>query len=178
MKTHLFSLAILFLVAFSLSSCKQNRTQEEPSQTLQNEPQKNIIHSMPQYDFADTVHVGSHTYRYSIHREVDKSLPVVADDMGERYHDNVYQLTITRSGTQIFSQRYTKSVFADRLSRDFRKYGILDGFRFRKAENGLLYFSVCVSYPESDMSAPFVLAVAPDGSSSIHVDESLDGEDE
>lgn len=178
MKTYTFTLAVFFLTAFAFTSCKQKPSQEEPSTTSQAVPQENTIRSMPPYDFSDTVHVGSHTYKFSIQRKADKDLPVVTDDMGDRYYDNVYQLSVSRDGTPYFSQSYTKSTFADRLSRDFRKYGMLDGFRFRKAEDGLLYFSVCVSYPESDMSAPFILTVAADGSSSIQVDESLDGEED
>ena len=37
------------------------------------------------------------------------------------------------------------------------KNGILDGFRFNRVDNGKLVFSLCVSYPDSDLSAPFLL---------------------
>lgn len=178
MKTKAFSLTALFLAALISASCKHSQTQEETNLSSQAETHDNIIRSMPLYDYVDTVQVGSHSYLYSIHREADKNLPVVSDDMGDRYYDNTYHLSVSRDGKQFFSQTYTKSAFADRLSRDFRKYGILDGFRFRKVEEGLLYFSVCVSFPESDMSAPFVLVISSDGSSSIQVDESLDGEED
>lgn len=178
MKTDALSLVILFVAASFLFSCKPKQAPEEPMQALQETPTKNVIRSIPSYEFSDTVKVGSHTYRYSIQREADKDLPIVTDDMGDRYYDNVYQLSISRDGTSYFSQRFTKNNFSDHLNRDFRKYAILDGFRFNRAEDGLLYFSVCVSYPESDMIAPFILTVASDGSSSIQKDDSLDGEDE
>ena len=54
------------------------------------------------------------------------------------------------------------------------KNGILDGFRFNRVDNGKLVFSLCVSYPDSDLSAPFLLTIGPDGSSTIVEDEFMD----
>ena len=58
----------------------------------------------------------------------------------------------------------------------FKKYGIIDGMRFNRAEEGKLYFNTCVSYPESDMSRPFILNIGPDGSYMILPDDDLDEE--
>ena len=58
----------------------------------------------------------------------------------------------------------------------FKKYGIIDGIRFNRAEEGKPYFNPCVSYPESDLSSPFLLTIGPDGSSTITKDEYMDVE--
>lgn len=132
------------------------------------------LHRSPTYDYTDSLSVGSRRWRYSIHREACDSLNVVTDEEGNRYVDNFYQLTVTKDGRPFFAQRFTKESFASRLTADFRKYGILDGCRFSRYEDGKLFFSLCVSYPESDMSSPFILAIGPDGSHTIEADNMLD----
>ena len=42
--------------------------------------------------------------------------------------------------------------------------------------DGKLVFSLCVSYPESDLSSPFLLTIGPDGSATITKDEFMDVE--
>ena len=132
------------------------------------------LHRTPPYDYKDSLSVGSHRWVYSIHREPCDSLKVVTDEEGERYVDNFYQLTVVKDGRPFFAQRFTKESFASRLSADFRKNGILDGCRYKDYDDGKLYFSLCVSYPESDMSSPFILAIGPDGSYTIEADDMLD----
>jgi hypothetical protein len=56
------------------------------------------------------------------------------------------------------------------------KNGILDGFRFFRVDDGKLVFSLCVSYPDSDLSSPFLLTIGPDGSATITKDELMDVE--
>ena len=46
------------------------------------------------------------------------------------------------------------------------------------AQEGKLTFGVCVSFPESDMSEPFVLTVGPDGSFTLEPDNAPDIEEE
>ncbi|MCR4921174.1 MAG: DUF4738 domain-containing protein [Bacteroidaceae bacterium] len=132
------------------------------------------LHRTPAYDYTDSLAVGTHRWVYSIHREPCDSLKVITDEEGERYVDNFYQLTIVKDGQPFFAKRFTKESFASLLSADFRKNGILDGCRYSRYEDGKLYFSLCVSYPESDMSSPFILAVGPDGSHTIEADDLLD----
>mgnify|MGYP002512485974 FL=1 len=62
------------------------------------------------------------------------------------------------------------------LDKDFFKNSILDGCRFMKIHEGMVSFSMAVSYPESDMSRPFILNIGPDGSYMILPDDDLDEE--
>ena len=137
------------------------------------------IRSLQVYDHKDTAKMGSHTFICSIHRAPDDSLAMVQDDLGDLYKDNFYQLKITKDGAPFFSHRYTKKDVTHLLNKSFIKYGILDGFRFVRAEGGNLYFGMCVSYPESDMFTPFMLTVDSAGGYTIQVDESpLEAEEE
>ena len=60
------------------------------------------------------------------------------------------------------------------LDEDFLKQSILDGCRFMQVHEGMVSFSLAVSYPESDMSRPFILNIGPDGSYMIVKDDSLE----
>ena len=53
----------------------------------------------------------------------------------------------------------------------------MDGLRFNHAEEGKLYFNTCVSFPDSDMTCPFILTIGPDGSFTLAPDPTF-GEEE
>ena len=173
-------LLILLLAATLLTAC--GRDGRKDVQILQTQTAAPTLHRMSDYHVTDTLRVGSRVYLATLHREAKDSLGIVEDENGERYVDNFYRLTILRDEATFFDRRFTKKDFASLLNADFRRNGILDGFRFRNSQDGKLFFSVCVSYPESDMTTPFVLAIGPDGSYTIEADNALDmgdmGEDE
>ncbi len=166
------------MAALCVVSCQKKQSAEGTAEySPYEQTQTDQIHRMSDYDLQDTTRVGSHIYQYTIHREADDSLGIVEDEMGSKYADNFYQLDVLRDGGAFFSKRFTKKTFLSYLSTDFRKFGLLDGFRFNHSQDAKLYFSVCVSYPDSDMSAPFFLIIGPDGSFSIERDNTGDMED-
>ena len=168
--TLLFSSALIVL-----SSCTQQNTKKEV--TIQTEQTIDEVHSMPDYSYIDSLMQGSHKVVYSIERECAEDLPIVEDEYGVKYKDNRYALDIRKDGNKLFSKKFTKADFNSILSEDFKKYGIIDGMRFNRAEEGKLYFNTCVSYPESDMTCPFLLIIGPDGSYSIEHDTTVEDED-
>lgn len=166
-------LCLLFPV---FCSCGDNKDQKDGQNTLTTEQQASV-HRMKDYDLTDSVTMGNHLFVYTIHREADDSLKAVVDENGDKYVDNYYDLTILRDGTNFFRRRFTKLSFGNQLDESFRKNGILDGFRYMSAKEGMLTFGVCVSFPESDMSEPFVLTVGPDGSFTLEPDTTPDIEE-
>ncbi len=173
-------ISLLLIGTFINSSCGQKQSQEgDENQDAEMElSDVSSNHRMPVYDFSETVDVGSKKCKYVLHRDVDESLAKVKDEQGTEYADNFYQLDIYRGGTSFFSKRFNKNDFVSVLDKDFQKNGIFDGFRYSYSANGIMYFSVCVSYPDSDLSFPIILAIGGDGSYTIQRDESLDGMDE
>ena len=164
----------LFLLL--LFSCTQQKT--ETQETIQTVEQTvDEIHSLPDYAYTDSLMQGSHEIIYSITSEPDDELPMVVDEDGVKFKDNRYNLEIKKDGQTLFSRSFTKADFSTMLSKDFQKYGIMDGLRFNHAEDGKLYFNTCVSYPDSDMSCPFLLTIGPDGSYTITPDTTIDEED-
>lgn len=136
------------------------------------DPQEGI-QRMRTYDYSDSLRVGSHLYKYHIHREASDSLPTVTDDAGYVFADNIYRLTILKDGHPFVNRRFTKSTFAHLLPADFMRLGILDGFICDTSQPGLR-FAVSVSYPQSDMYQPFILTFDEQGGMSIAQDTRSD----
>ena len=169
-------LYLCLLVPF-MCSCDFKKGQTD-GQVLATAEQQVGEHRMKDYNLKDSITLGSHLFVYSIHREADDSLKVVVDENGDKFVDNYYDLTILKDGKDFFRHRFTKLSFASQLDESFRKNGILDGFRFISAKEGKLTFGICVSFPESDMSEPFVLTIGPDGSFTLEPDTAPDIEED
>ncbi|MBO7069505.1 MAG: DUF4738 domain-containing protein [Bacteroidaceae bacterium] len=165
------------LLVCTFCSC-DNKKGQTTDQVLQTTEQQAGVHRLNDYNLTDSVTLGSHLYIYTIHREADDSLKVVTDENGDKFVDNYYDLNICKDGNEFFRRRFTKASFESLLDDSFRKNGILDGFRFISAQEGMLTFGVCVSFPESDMSTPFILTIGPDGSFSLEPDTTPDIEEE
>lgn len=169
----------LFFLLFSslifLSSCTQQKTERQ--ETNLTEQPADETHNLPEYAYTDTLMQDSHKVIYTITRQPDDELPTVVDEDGMKYKDNRYNLLIVKDGKTLFNRNFTKADFKSLLSSNFQKYGIMDGLRFNHSEKGKLYFNTCVSYPDSDMSCPFILTIGPDGSYNITPDTTIDDED-
>lgn len=168
--TFLFSSTLI-----TLSSCTQQNTKTEA--TVQTEQTIDEVHSLPAYSYVDSLMQGSHKVVYHIERECAEDLPIVEDEEGIKYKDNRYTLNITKDGTKLFSKQFTKADFKSKLSENFQDLGIMDGMRFNRAEEGKLYFNTCISYPESDMTCPFLLIIGPDGSYAIEDDTTVEDDE-
>ena len=163
-----FSYSLLFL-----SSCTQQKTETQVTVQTEEETVEEVRSLLP-FSHTDTLMQGSHKVLYTITSQPDDELPIVVDEDGLKYKDNRYKLFITKDGNTLFEHSFSKADFKSQLSEGFQKYGIMDGMRFNYAEDGKLYFNTCVSYPESDMSCPFILTIGPDGSYTITPDTTID----
>ena len=128
------------------------------------------IQRMTVYDFTDTLRTDGKTYIYTVHREASDSLPLIIDEEGNRYADNIYTLTIRSGGKTVFQRRFTKATFNSYLSKEFQKKGLLDGMMCDKTLPGLR-FAVSVSLPQSDMFEPLLMQVDTNGGIVITRDE-------
>lgn len=159
-----------------LASCGPQKIEQEGSD--QTDQDNDGVWELPNYTYTDSLMQGSHKVVFTITSQPDEELPEVVDEDGVKYRDNRWQLVITKDGSQLFNRSFTKADFKSKLSEDFQKYGIMDGLRYNHAEEGKLYFNTCVSFPESDMSCPFLLIIGPDGSYTITPDTTFGEEDD
>ncbi len=158
-------------------SCGGHTNQDATAGANANESEESAdgIQRMTVYDFTDTLRTEGKTYTYSVHREASDSLPVIIDDDGNRYADNIYTLTIRTGGQNVFQRRFTKATFSSYLSKEFQKKGILDGMMCDKSLPDLR-FAVSVSLPQSDMMEPLLMKVDTNGGIVITRDERGDEE--
>lgn len=177
MKSVYMKYAAAVLLALTVG-CGGNETAQEKEARRADTAAVSKVVVMPPYSYSDTIHAGSRLMEYKLERHASDSLFVRDAETGDKYADNYYTLTITRDGSVFFSHRFTKASFASLLDRGFRKNGILDGFRYAGTSDGKLLFGACISYPDSDMSTPFVVTVATDGSFGIKLDDIMDVEEE
>ena len=170
---------LIFLLTCSLicyTSCSPQKTEKQ--ETGQVEQAADEVRCMPTYAYSDSLTQGSHKIVYSITSEPDTTLKVIVDEDGMKYAESRWTLSIKKDGQALFDRSFTKADFKSQLPEDFQKLGIMDGMRFHHAMEGKLYFNTCVSYPESDMSCPFLLTIGPDGSYTIAPDNSEPEADE
>lgn len=170
MKTRL---VIYFLALLALVGCDGGKAEKQQI-AARPETAEHGMTVMPEYNYSDSVVVGGHCFVYTMHREAGDSLKVVVDENGEKYADNFYLLGVKKDGRRMFSHKFTKASFNQHLDAGFKNNGILDGFRFIEVKEGSVVFGACISYPDSDMSSPFLVTVHPDGSFSICPDNIMD----
>lgn len=166
-----YALALTALIACN-SNQQQQESQEE--EILIPETVEKGITTMPDYDYQEDLTIGQNNFTYSLHRESCDSMSLVVDENGDKFANNFYILSIKRNGQEFFNHRFTKETFSEHLDKGLLKGGILDGFRYIKAQDGKFVFGACVSYPESDLSAPFFVTVGADGSFSVQPDNTTD----
>lgn len=170
---------LLILLTLVLVACNQKSpdadkvVQEEKSEKKDSE---NIIHRLPVLHGVDTVKSGKNVYIIEVHREAFDSLGIVTDDMGYRYADNSLKISVRKNGSSLFYRTFKKKDFLHLLDAEFAKHSILDGCRFLQVHEGMVSFSLAVSYPDSDMSRPFKLNIGPDGSYMIVKNDDLEDE--
>ena len=173
MRRLLFLAALPLVLATSCNRQKQPGTEAAPAAELPADQ----IHSLPVYTHTDSLAVGKHKVVYTITSQPDEELPLVVDEEGVKYTDQRFSLHVERDGRSLFDRSFTKADFRTMLPEEFLKYGIMDGMRYDRTEDGKIYFNTCVSLPQSDMSCPFLLTVGPDGSYTIAPDTTVDDEE-
>ena len=167
----LFSYSLIFF-----TSCGPQKVEQEGSD--QTDQDNDGVWELPNYTYTDSLMQGSHKVVFTITSQPDEELPEVVDEDGVKYRDNRFNLLIVKDGRTLFEHSFTKADFKSQLPEEFQKFGIMDGLRFNHAEEGKLYFNTCVSFPDSDMSCPFLLTIGPDGSYTITPDTTFGEEDD
>ena len=158
-----------------LASCGPQKIEQEGSD--QTDQDNDGVWELPNYAYTDSLMQGSHKVVFTLTSQPDEELPEVVDEDGVKYRDNRFNLLIVKDGRTLFERSFTKADFKSQLPEDFQKLGIMDGLRFNHAEEGKLYFNTCVSFPDSDMTCPFILTIGPDGSFTLAPDPTF-GEEE
>lgn len=130
---------------------------------------------MPEYnDNREVAWIGKR-YKVTVHRQPADSLPMVKDETGQKFVDNVISVSVLRAdGSQFFGRTFKKSDFLSYLDDDYIKTGIFEGLVFDKAEGDFLEFAASVSHPNSDEYIPLVVRLSRMGQITIQRDTQMD----
>lgn len=174
MKKNIVLLALPLMV---LCGCGMDKSSKENSlEYTQTTGQEDVLHRLPDLYVQDTLKLGGNIYTWVIDRKPCDSLDVVTDDMGNKYVDNLLSISVQKNRQHLFSRTFKKMDFKHLLDAGFMSQSILDGCRFIEVHEGMVIFSLAVSYPDSDMSRPFKLNIGPDGSHLIVKDDTMEDE--
>ena len=125
-------------------------------------------------DTRDVAWIGKQ-YKVTVHRQPGDSLPMVKDETGQKFVDNIISVSVLRAdGTKFFSRNFTKSDFLNYLDEDYSKTGILEGLVFDKADGDWLEFAASVCHPHTDEYIPLVVRLSRMGELTIQRDTQMD----
>ena len=130
---------------------------------------------MQEYDDSRNVAWIGKQYKVTVHRQPADSLPLVKDETGQKFVDNVISVSVFRSdGSKFYSRQFTKADFVNYLDDDYRKTGILEGLVFDKADGDWLEFAASVCHPHTDEYIPLVVKLSRMGQLTIQRDTQMD----
>ena len=135
---------------------------------------KEPIRMQPYLDEKQVSWIGK-TYYVTVGRQPSDSLPMVKDETGQKYVDNVFRMTVSRKdGSVFFSRTFTKKALSQYLDDDFNKTGVFEGLVFDKAEGDYLFFGASVGHPQSDEYIPLIFRLSRMGELVIKRDTQMD----
>ena len=125
-------------------------------------------------DSRDVAWIGKQ-YKVNVHRQPGDSLPMVKDETGQKYVDNIISVSVMRAdGSKFYSHQFTKADFLQYLDDDYRKTGILEGLVFDKVDGDWLDFAASVCHPHTDEYIPLVVRLSRMGELTIQRDTQMD----
>ena len=162
-------------LALVLAACSEKKKSDDiiTQRVVEVKPSAPI--KMQEYNDSRDVEWIGKTYHITVHRQPSDSLPMVEDETGQKFVDNVFKVTVSRSdGSVFFNRTFTKPFFAQYVNEDFRKTGILEGIVFDKADGDWLVFGASVGHPQTDEYMPLVMRLSRMGNLEVKLDSQMD----
>ena len=160
-----------------LGACKEKKQTEEIITTKYVPKKPGAPISMQSKETVEHVSWAGKSYEVKVSRVPVDSLPMVVNEIGQKFVDNRISLTIQRSdGSVFFNKSFSKASFLSYLTADYRKEGLLSDMRFKEVKGAELSFIVTIAEPEAtdDEFLPLALSVNREGGIGIKVEDDLD----
>ena len=172
-KALMIAMAAGLVLAMSGCGSKKKSDQIITQRIVKKAPQQPV--KMQEYnDERDVPWIGK-SYHVAINRMPSDSLPMVKDETGQKFVDNIFTLTVSREdGSVFFSRQFTKAFFTDYITEVYRKAGILEGIVFDKADGDWLKFAASVGLPQTDEYIPLVIRLSRMGELTVSQDTQMD----
>lgn len=172
-KQHLtiISLSALLLLA----GCKEKKTTTDIIAAPVEAPKiSGPIRMQPYNDQREVQWLGK-TYSIEIERQPSDSLPMVADETGQKFVDNSINLKVRRAdGSIAISKTFLKRTFDAYITKQYKNAGILEGFVFDEVDGNYLEFAASVCLPQTDEYIPLEVKIDNYGNLNIKLDTDLD----
>lgn len=168
-------IALACVVLTLLSACGGKKKSEDIIAPKVEKVKPKAPVAMQEYtDERDVEWIGK-IYHVAIHRHASDSLPMVKDEIGQKYKDNVFTLAVSRKdGSIFFSRSFTKKALNSYLDDDFRNTGIFEGLVFDKVDGDWLVFAASVAHPQTDEYIPLVMRLSRMGDLEVTQDNQMD----
>ena len=167
----------LAIVVLAMASCSGEKKTNVIIVPKTEAPKPQMPVKMSEFTHQDDVQWIGKTYKVVVHRFVADSLPMVKDEQGTKYFDNLIRVKVIRpDGTEFFNRLFSKKAFNDYLDATTRESGVLLGIVFDRAEGDDLIFGASVGSADklSDEYIPMVVRLNRMGNVSIARDTQLD----
>ena len=170
-----FVMVVAALGLVLLASCGEKKKSEDiiAQRVIKVKPKAPV--KMQEYnDERDVEWIGK-SYHVAVHRQPADSLPMVKDETGQKFVDNVFSVAVSRQdGSVFFKRTFTKDYFLQNITEEYRKNGILEGIVFDKADGDWLVFAGSVGLPQTDEYIPLVIRLSRMGELTVRQDTQMD----
>lgn len=175
MMTKTILTATALCAALLLTACgEKKKSNDIIAPRLAKAEPKAPVRMEPYNDERDVPWIGK-TYHVAVLRQPSDSLPMVKDDTGQQFVDNVFTVTVSRTdGSVFFKRHFTKASFASHLNDDYRQTGVLEGIVFDRVDGDWLVFAASVGHPQTDEYIPLVIRLSRMGVLDVSQDTQLD----
>ena len=170
-------LLIAVVAAFAFSACGEEKSTNDiiAKQPVPKAPSGPV--KMQDSKYMENVKWDGKDCSVSIMRHADTSLPVITDDTGAKYYDNVIDVAIITGGGQpIFKKTFNKQDFASQVTEKYLERSALLGIVFDHIEGNHIVFAASVGHPDvlSDDQVPMLITVSQSGQMSLSKDTRFD----
>ena len=110
------------------------------------------------------VRLGSHDYEVTIRRYPDKSLPLVVDELEQRFYDNSVDVSIRRDNMAFMTRKVTKEDFRKYLSDSDYRSGVLLGMNCDTARCDVNTLCFTAQVGQAGEGPAFLILIPTNGS--------------
>lgn len=172
-KIHIFLMALVACVLLSACGEKKKSDNIIAPRVVEAVPQEPV--KMQEYTDERSVDWLGKSYHVAIHRQACDSLPMVKDETGQEFVDNMFSLVVSRAdGSIFFNRTFTKKDVVKYVDENYRKSGVFEGLVFDRAEGDDLILAASVGLPQTDEYIPLVIRLSRMGQISIQRDTQMD----
>ncbi len=160
MRRNLFVYTLLALAVLMTACSEKKKSKDIIAPRIVKVVPKEPI-PMQAYDDERVVDWIGKKYHVAIHREPKDSLPMVKDENGQKFVDNLFTLVVSREdGSVFYSKQFVKASVDKYLDDNYRKNGIFEGLVFDRVDGDCLVFAGSVGLPQTDEYIPLVIRLS------------------